>query len=119
MQPTFEQAMELINSLPASEFQKLSEWMLAKQEEQTQTAADQTDVQAEIQRFRLAMKWIDEHRAEFAGQWVCLEGDRLIAHGTDVLTVHAEARAAGIKAPFVEQVLDEPEYYLEGWEACQ
>ena len=33
---------------------------------------------------------------------VALDGDRLIAHGTQAREVYAAARAAGIKSPFVE-----------------
>lgn len=27
--------------------------------------------------------WLNAHRDEYLGQWVALDGDRLIAHGTD------------------------------------
>ena len=30
-----------------------------------------------------AMKWLAEHAREYVGQWVALDGERLIAHGTD------------------------------------
>ena len=29
----------------------------------------------------LNMRWIEEHGAEYAGRWVALDGDRLIAFG--------------------------------------
>ena len=33
-------------------------------------------------------------------QWVCLEGDHLIAHGVDALEVHRKAKEAGIEIPY-------------------
>lgn len=45
--------------------------------------------------------WIREHRNEYGGQWVALEGDRLIAHGEESRDVFAAARADGAKMPFV------------------
>ena len=36
-------------------------------------------VRERTERFRKAMKWIDDHRAEYLGQWVALVGDRLIS----------------------------------------
>ena len=36
-----------------------------------------------------------------AGQWVVLEGEEIIAHGHDLLQVDAEARARGIKIPYL------------------
>src|SRR2546426_1160068 len=29
----------------------------------------------------LELRWLKDHRAQFAGQWVALQGYRLIAHG--------------------------------------
>ena len=47
-----------------------------------------------IQR-ELEMRWIGEHRNEFPGEWVALDGDRLIAHGKDADPVFAAARTTG------------------------
>lgn len=47
-------------------------------------------------------------------QWVCLEGDELIAHGTDALEADRQAREAGIKAPFLEHIVEE-KYPFGGW----
>lgn len=52
------------------------------------------------------MKWLAEHSSEYAGQWVALDGDRLIAHGSDAAEVYAAARNAGVSLPLVEFVED-------------
>ncbi|MFN7924198.1 MAG: DUF5678 domain-containing protein [Bryobacteraceae bacterium] len=52
-------------------------------------------------------EWLRRHRAEHCGEWVFLDGDRLVAHGRDFRTVHAQARAAGLETPFVEFIEEE------------
>ena len=62
------------------------------------------------------MQWIDENRAAYANQWVAVEGDRLIAAGTDPLRVFAAAKSEGIQIPFVVHVLPEdPLPFIPGW----
>ena len=62
------------------------------------------------------MRWIDEHRAAYADQWVAVEGDRLIAAGVDPLRVFAAAKAEGIRIPFVVHVLaEDPLPFVPGW----
>lgn len=60
------------------------------------------------------MKWIRDHRAEYAGRWVAVDGPRLIAVGDDPKTVLAEARAAGVPCPLLDHVLP-PGPYWGGW----
>jgi hypothetical protein len=47
------------------------------------------------------MAWVVEHEQEYAGQWVLLWEDRLIAHGDDLLPLRDKALAEGIDRPFV------------------
>jgi len=58
------------------------------------------------------MRWIEEHRDEYAGQYVTLNGEQLISHGPDGRQVLAEARKAGIKIPFIARIEsdDEPPF---------
>ena len=37
----------------------------------------------------------------YADQWVVLEGEQIVAHGTDPLHVLAQARATGIRTPYI------------------
>jgi hypothetical protein len=46
-------------------------------------------------------RWMAAHKNEYAGQWVALDGERLIAHGTDANAVFAAARADGAYLPLV------------------
>jgi hypothetical protein len=61
------------------------------------------------------LRWLKEHRHEYVGQWVALDGDRLVAHGTNAREVFQEAREAGVKVPFVEQILPTDDMPFGGW----
>jgi hypothetical protein len=61
------------------------------------------------------MKWLKEHRHEYMGQWVALDGDRLIAHGPNAREVYQAARETGIVSPFLEQILPTDELPFGGW----
>jgi len=60
--------------------------------------------------------WINAHRDEYLGQWVALDGDRLIAHGTDARTVYEAARAQGVEIPYVDRVEPKVEAFMGGWQ---
>lgn len=60
--------------------------------------------------------WVEAHRDEYLGQWVALDGDRLLAHGTNAREVAEVARAAGVKSPFVEQIMPSLEPFMGGWQ---
>lgn len=98
-----EQIKQSIAKLPPGEIENLRRWL-----EETEAAREQARKRAELDadeaKFRRALRWIDEHREEYDGQLVVLEGDELVAHGTDAKALYAEARARGIKTPFLERV---------------
>ncbi len=76
--------------------------------------AKKVKLQREIAKFKKAEKWLAENREKYMNEWVCLEGDELIAHGSDALAVDRRAREAGIEAPFLEHVVEE-KYPFGGW----
>lgn len=59
--------------------------------------------------------WINAHRDEYLGQWVALDGDRLIAHGPDAVSVYDEARSRGVSVPYLAHVTPNVEAYVGGW----
>ncbi len=63
----------------------------------------------------LARKWLAQHRADYGGKWVVLDGDRLVSVGTNGREVCEEARRQGIEIPFLARVepLDAPPF--GGW----
>ncbi|MDQ3820690.1 MAG: DUF5678 domain-containing protein [Acidobacteriota bacterium] len=59
--------------------------------------------------------WIEQHRDEYLGLWVALDGDHLLAHGPDACAVYQAARAAGALAPYVMRVKPADELPFAGW----
>ena len=61
------------------------------------------------------MAWIAAHQEEYAGQWVFLDGDRLVAYGHDPLPFKEIARAEGIETPFIVHMPKETGPSMGGW----
>ena len=55
------------------------------------------------------------HQAEYAGQWVLLEADRLIASGDDPLPFKEIVRAQGIETPFIVHIRKDTGPFTGGW----
>lgn len=60
-------------------------------------------------------QWLLEHSKEYGGQWVALNGDCLLSHGTDGRLVLSEARRVGVDVPFVVRVEKSDELPFGGW----
>lgn len=64
-----------------------------------------TDVPATAFNPRTAeFQWLEQHRNEFRGQWVALEGSDLLSHGADARQVRDEARSKGVRTPLLVHV---------------
>jgi hypothetical protein len=54
------------------------------------------------------MAWLQEHRNElpqqYAGHWIALEGDQVIADSADLIDLLEQAREAGYPHPFVTMI---------------
>ena|SRR5438105_2006303 len=62
------------------------------------------------------MNWVARNRAGFGGQWVAVEGDRLVTAGSDAQKVFAAAKAEGIDSPFIVHILPEDSLpFVPGW----
>lgn len=119
MQTTYEQIIEAARQLSPEEIEKLGEWARRQQSAPQESNGKDAEVEEEIKKFNLAMKWIRGRRQEYLGQWVCLDGDRLISSGKDSERVYEDALKQGIKTPFLEFVKEEETHYMGGWEACR
>lgn len=116
---TLEQVIEAVRQWPLAERRRLRGQLLTMEQQEAAwllvTRPQGETVEQQIERFRRVMQWIEEHRAEYLGQWVALEGDQLISHGSDALQVHNAAKAAGIVSPFLERIEEEEVPYWGGW----
>ena len=114
MQHTANEVIETIRTLPIQEKAKVYEWLDEEKREFVKKSQRLEKTGDRLERFKKAEKWLAENREKYMNQWVCLEGDELIAHGTDALEVDRRARKAGIEAPFLEHIVEE-KYPFGGW----
>ena len=103
MTPTIENAIEIIRQLPPPEREKLREW-INKEKELNGGQDKKSELERKNEKFKRALKWVEENKEEYDGQFVLLEGGDLIAHGTNPKELYETARNKGIKIPFVKRV---------------
>src|SRR5436853_4025273 len=64
-------------------------------------APDQaTDGEAAAKRRAQHLVWLKSHREEYAGQYVALDGDRLVGSGATLREAQEQARQHGVERPF-------------------
>ncbi len=114
MQTNLEQMIEGVRTLPFEDLNRLSEVIDEERRHKQIDEAKKVRLQGEIAKFKKAEKWLAENREKYMNEWVCLEGDELIAHGADALEIDRQARNAGIEAPFLEHIVEE-KYPFGGW----
>jgi hypothetical protein len=51
-------------------------------------------------------EWLRAHGQEYSGQWVALNGEELLGHGSDARRVRDEARAKGVQTPLMVHIPD-------------
>src|SRR5262249_32421060 len=100
-QATAELILAEIAALPPEEREKLRA-MLNRRSPLTSNEAQQSGFIPIFDTSNPApsLRWIEEHRAEFAGQYVALDGDRLVAHSSDPHEIIAAIRASGLNGLF-------------------
>jgi hypothetical protein len=106
------EVVETIYKMPKKDQEKVLEILV---EGEKQKKKKNKKVQEQVARFKKAEKWLKENREEYLGQWVCLYGDKLIAHGEDGLEVHKQAKERGIESPYLVRVIEEPENFVGAW----
>ena len=60
-------------------------------------------------------EWLRAHGQDYSGQWVALNGEELLSHGSDARGVRDEARAKGVQTPLMVRVPDEPNLPSAFW----
>jgi predicted DNA-binding antitoxin AbrB/MazE fold protein len=63
---------------------------------------------------RAELEWLANESRNFAGEWVALDGNSLVAHGPKLAVVKAAAQAAGVSRPFFASVPDD-DLPFGGW----
>ena len=103
-----ERIIDEVRRLPPSERRRLRAALDREEQPKVQPSDRSIDLSRELH-------WIEEHRAEYAGQWVAVRGDRLLSSGSDGREVYRAARAAGDERPFVTRVEPIGELPFAGW----
>lgn len=70
---------------------------------------------ADVKYRKREYQWMKEHQVEYAGQWVALNGDCLIAHGASARQVLEEADKSGAKLPFIARIESPEDPPFGGW----
>ena len=112
MQSNIERVTNIIRTLPFEDLEKLGKVI---DEEKRAKRAKNIEGEKQLDDYAKAKKWIAENGEKYMNQWVCLEGDKLVAHGEDGRKVYRKAKEAGIKAPFIKRIIEEPEAFVGGW----
>ena len=106
---TVEDILTQITKLPPTEQIRLRH-LLAQQPQEPQEPSrplrDRRVQPVPVPDSRRELQWLAAHARAYAGQWVALDGDRLIAHGPHHDEVWAAAEAAGVYLPLVTFVED-------------
>ena len=111
MQTNVEQITSIIRALPLEDLEKVREVL----DEETQIKRQKKEKSNwHIERYKKARKWLDENGEKYMNQWVCLEGDKLIAHSADGRDLYQKAKEAGIETPFIHHIVEEPEFFYGG-----
>ncbi|HMZ82014.1 MAG TPA: hypothetical protein PLL06_20120, partial [Acidobacteriota bacterium] len=65
---------------------------------------------------RQRQEWKEAHRAEYAGKYIALDGNRLLGVGNNYVEARKAAIQAGVKDAYIDymQSLDE-EIFMGGW----
>jgi hypothetical protein len=108
----FEEILKAVRSLAPEERVRLRKWLA--EDERNGSNQDEVAAQSALRRQR-EMHWLSQHEAQYAGQWIALDGERLLSHGPDARKVYAEAHAAGVEVPFVAYAEDPNDFQWGGW----
>lgn len=102
-QLTYEQIAGVVQRLPLLDRKRLLKLLLS----QTDLTVGQNgeDAVAVSTQGRLAqdpnLRWLEEHRQEYIGQWVALHDGQLIAHSFDGEALVEPVRKSGVRSPLI------------------
>jgi Family of unknown function (DUF5678) len=69
----------------------------------------------ELEKKAQHMVWLKAHREEYAGQYVALDGDRLVGTGATISEAHEQARQQGVERPLLTRISSANDAPFGGW----
>ncbi|MGI8494548.1 MAG: DUF5678 domain-containing protein [Pyrinomonadaceae bacterium] len=100
--------------LSAAEKAQLADYLLQESENPaSKDLGSAGETEEEIRNLR--MKWLKHNREKYAGQYVALDGNRLVGVGRNIREAHQQAKQNGIDKPFLVRVSGENEVLSGGW----
>src|SRR5262245_17813309 len=103
---TAEHILVLIEKLPSAERTRLNQLLTEQRSEpaKSKTARDKR-VPCEPMPDRTdELDWVERHKHEYPGQWVALDGDRLIAASSNRMEISAAVKADGANVPLILRI---------------
>lgn len=68
-----------------------------------------------LSNIELSTRWLSEHRHEYSGKWVVLDGELLIGASDNPVELVAQARENGVAVPFVTFIEESHKSTWMGW----
>jgi GMP synthase-like glutamine amidotransferase len=115
-----QQVLRQIESLSADEKQSLVDYLTEQAQRDLSVSSSPNSSQPAAPEEpdpyrRREYEWLKQHRDEYAGQYVALYGDQLVAHGADGRTVLRQAREAGFPRALMVRIEAPDELPFGGW----
>ncbi|MGO4879268.1 MAG: DUF5678 domain-containing protein [Bryobacteraceae bacterium] len=63
----------------------------------------------------LEREWLRRHEGDYAGEWVAIQGARLVGHGSSAQQALDAAKSAGFDQPLLVHLPSEPQLPFAGW----
>src|SRR6185503_16307703 len=94
---SLDEILEAVRQLPLTEQEQLQFMLNEKRKNSLRpTPSRRVPTIVADPDYAKELRWLAEHQREYAGEWVALDGDRLITHGKNAKEVFAIARASGV-----------------------
>ena len=103
---TAENVLQLIEALPSIERARLNTLLAQPPVESVRTKPprDKRVPCEPMPDDRRERQWVRDHKHEYPGQWVALDGDRLIAASANRMEISAAVKADGAKLPLILRI---------------
>jgi uncharacterized protein DUF5678 len=82
---SLDQIIKSIEQLPAPQQERIRRWL----DENGTPNGERNASQPHANRSAKSLRWLDENREKYSGQWVALDGDRLIVSGPTAKEVYS------------------------------